>query len=106
MSDSLSFQTVIEYIEALSSEDQALLFNLLHSRRLEKQRHENAQNAAQTLEALETGNATCDIRAAERSQFWGDEGKATYHVLIKNEPEEGVSATLLGWPECKAFGDN
>jgi predicted RNase H-like HicB family nuclease len=104
MSYSVSLQTVIESVEALSPEEQELLLNWIHRRRVEKQRQERAGKATQTLEELHAGNAACDIRAAEEPKFWGDEGAKTYHVLIKKEPEGGVSATLLGWAECKAVG--
>lgn len=57
MNDSVSFQTVIEYVEALSLEEQDLLLELIHKRRVEQRRREIARNAAQTLEALKTGKA-------------------------------------------------
>jgi hypothetical protein len=50
MTISLSVQTIIESIEALSLEDQALLFEQLYRRRLEKQRQENIKEIAETKE--------------------------------------------------------
>ena len=67
MSNPVSFQTVIEYVEALSPEDQDLLFELIHRRRIEQRRAEIALNAAQTLAAMEAGTAKrgtiADLRA-------------------------------------------
>jgi hypothetical protein len=57
MSKSISFQTVIEYVEALSNEEQDLLLELISKRRIEKRRQEIATNAAQTLKAMRTGTA-------------------------------------------------
>ncbi|WP_017654560.1 hypothetical protein [Fortiea contorta] len=57
MSKSVSFQTVIEYVEALSTEEQDLLLELISKRRIEKRRQEIAKNAAQTLKSIKTGTA-------------------------------------------------
>ena len=57
MSKPVSFQTVIEYVEALSTEEQDLLLELISKRRIEQRRQEIARNAAQTLEAIRTGTA-------------------------------------------------
>jgi hypothetical protein len=57
MSNAIALQTVIEYVEALSLEDQDLLIELIHKRRIEKRRAEIAENAAQTLAALKAGTA-------------------------------------------------
>ncbi|MBD0314512.1 MAG: hypothetical protein ICV86_17200 [Microcoleus sp. T3-bin5] len=45
------------------------------------------------------------MRAADRTNFGGDLDSSTYHIIIKNESDSTVSAALLGWPECKAFGE-
>ena len=50
MTISLSLQTIIESIEALSVEEQALLFKQLYRRKLEKQRQENVKEIAETKE--------------------------------------------------------
>ena len=70
----------------------------------EKPRQENTQQIVKTKTLL-TGNATCDIRAADRTNFGGDLDSSTAHIIIKNESDRTVSAALLGWPECKAFGE-
>ncbi len=51
------FQTVIEYVEELSEEEQNLLFELIQKRRIEKRRTEITNNANETLIALKTGTA-------------------------------------------------
>ncbi|MBE9125371.1 MULTISPECIES: hypothetical protein [unclassified Coleofasciculus] len=50
MSISPSLKTIIESIEALSLEDQALLFEQLYKRRLEKQLQDNVKEIAETRE--------------------------------------------------------
>lgn len=54
MNNPISLQTLIESIEALSPEDQALLFEQLYRRRIEKQHQENADKTAETTVALPT----------------------------------------------------
>ena len=124
MSSLISVQTLIEYIEALPAQEKTLLFDELFRRNIIKQRQENntaalkasimaerekprQENTKQTVKTktLLTGNATCDIRAADRTNFGGDFDSSTAHVIIKNESDRTVSAALLGWPECKAFGE-
>jgi hypothetical protein len=124
MSSLISVQTLIEYIEALPAQEQTLLFDELFRRNIikqlqenntpalkasimaerEKSRQENTKHTVKTKTLL-TGNATCDIRAADRPNFGGDLDSSTAHVIIKNESDRTVSAALLGWPECKAFGE-
>lgn len=70
----------------------------------ENPRQENTKQTVKTKTLL-TGNATCDIRAADRTNFGGDLDSSTAHIIIKNESDRTVSAALLGWPECKAFGE-
>ena len=124
MSSLISVQTLIEYIEALPAQEQTLLFDELFRRNTIKQLQENntaalkasiiaerekprQENTKQTVKTktLLTGNATCDIRAADRTNFGGDFESSTAHIIIKNESDRTVSAALLGWPECKAFGE-
>jgi hypothetical protein len=57
MSKPVSLQTVIEYVEALSTEDQDLLLELIYKRRVEQRRKEIFSNAAQTLEAIKIDTA-------------------------------------------------
>lgn len=78
--------------------------NLLIVLERENPRQENTKETVKTKTLL-TGNATCDIRAADRTNFGGDFDSSTAHVIIKNESDRTVSAALLGWPECKAFGE-
>jgi len=52
MNKLVPFQTVVEYVEALSTEEQDLLLELIQKRRVEKLRQEIANNAAQTMEAI------------------------------------------------------
>src|SRR4028118_66777 len=123
MSSLISVQTLIEYIEAMPAQEQTLLFDELFRRNIIKQRQENntalkasiraeiekprQENTKQTVKTktLLTGNATGDIRAADRTNFGGDLESSTYHIIIKNESDRTVSAALLGWPECKACGE-
>ena len=124
MSSLISVQTLIEYIEALPAQEQTLLFDELFRRNIIKQLQENntaalkasimaerekprQENTRQTVKTktLLTGNATCDIRAADRTNSGGDLDSSTAHIIIKNESDTTVSAALLGWPECKAFGE-
>lgn len=123
MSSLISVQTLIEYIEALPAPEQTLLLDELFRRKIikqsqqnktaveslikpaiEKSREENTKETVKTKTLL-TGNATCDIRAADRTNFGGDLDSSTAHIIIKNESDTTVSAALLGWPECKAFGE-
>jgi hypothetical protein len=57
MNKPVSFQTVIEYVEELSEEEQNLLIDLIQKRRMEKRRMEIGKNATETLTALRTGTA-------------------------------------------------
>lgn len=63
----VSIQEIIEDFETLPLEDQDLLLELIHKRRIEKKRTEIARNATQTLTAIETGQAKrgtlSDLRA-------------------------------------------
>jgi aconitase B len=67
MSKPISLQKVIEYVEALSAEEQDLLLELIYKRRVEQRRKEIAKNAAQTLEAITADTAKrgtiADLRA-------------------------------------------
>ena len=56
MNISIALQTLIESIEALPLEEQALLFEQLYRRRIEKQRQENTKEAAKTTEVLPADN--------------------------------------------------
>lgn len=56
MNNPISLQTLIESIEALSPEDQALLFEQLYKRRIEKQRQENPNKIGEIAAVLPTDN--------------------------------------------------
>jgi hypothetical protein len=73
MSNPVPLQTVIEYVEALSPEDQDLLLELIHKRRIEQRRQEIARNATQTLEAVKTGKAKRGTLAELRADFLSQE---------------------------------
>lgn len=62
INESISLQTAIEYVEALSTEEQDMLFELINKRRIEKRREEIATNTVETLEAFKSG-------AAKRGNF-------------------------------------
>lgn len=73
MSDPISFQKVIEYVEGLSPQDQELLLELIQRRRVEQRRTEIARNAALTLEALVAGKAKRGTIADLRSDLLDQE---------------------------------
>lgn len=99
MSSLISVQTLIEYIEALPTLEQTLLFDELFRRKIEKQRQANTKQTVKT-KILLTNNATFDICAVDRTNDSSND-----RIIIKNESDRTVSAALLGWPECKAFGE-
>jgi len=74
MSNTVSIRTVIEDFETLSTEDQDLLLELIHKRRIERRRTEIARNATQTLRSIETGQAKqgtlADLRADLLEEEW------------------------------------
>ncbi len=57
MDNPLPFQTVIDYVEKLSAEEQDLLFELINKRRIEQRRVEIAKNAEETLLAFKAGTS-------------------------------------------------
>ncbi len=57
MNPSMPFHDLVEDVDALDADDQALLFELIQKRRIEKRRLEIAQNAAETLNAVRAGTA-------------------------------------------------
>ncbi|MEG4073772.1 hypothetical protein QUA30_13850 [Microcoleus sp. Pol14C2] len=89
---------MVKFLEAVLKADQLIIGER------EKPRQENTKQTVKTKTLL-TGNATCDIRAADRTDFGGDLDSSTAHIIIKNESDKTFSAALLGWPECKAFGE-
>jgi predicted transcriptional regulator len=73
MSQAVSFQTVIEFVEALSEEEQDVLFDLIQKRRISKRRQEIAQNAEKTMEAVRNGTARRGTAAEVMTDIFGDE---------------------------------
>ena len=51
----MTFQEIIDSIEALPEDDQDLLFDLIRKRRIEARRAEIAVNAQAVLQAVESG---------------------------------------------------
>ena len=102
MSELVSVEKIIELIKSLSPSDRDLLFSELQARGMGKPRE--GDRPYPPTEPLELGNATCDISRTETQNFWGDEGTASYQVLLKKEANETVSATLFGWSDCKVYG--
>lgn len=56
-SSKIAFHQILEYVEALTPEEQELLISLVQKHRIENRRSEIAQNATETLEALNQGRA-------------------------------------------------
>ena len=52
-----TLQAVIESVEALSEDEQDILFDLIYKRRIAKRRQEIAQNAMATMQAVRNGTA-------------------------------------------------
>ncbi|BAU14254.1 hypothetical protein LEP3755_48000 [Leptolyngbya sp. NIES-3755] len=73
MSQTVPFQTVIEFVEALSEEEQDVLFDLIRKRRISKRRQEIAQNAEKTMEAVRNGTAKRGTAAEVMADIFRDE---------------------------------
>lgn len=99
-------QNLVEAIASLSAEDRANLFKILEDKQLTKLKNEPTEKAFVFPEyKIEAGNANLDFfEVQNKGNFWGDKGRASYQVLIKKEGNDRISATLLGWPDCKAVG--
>ena len=69
MSNAILFQQVVEYVESLSTQEQDLLFELIHKRRIEQRRSEIARNYSETLEAMKAGKAKIGTVADLRADF-------------------------------------
>jgi hypothetical protein len=57
MTQTSSFQTAIELVEALTEEEQDLLFSLIQKRRIGDRRQEIFQRSIQVKEAFKNGTA-------------------------------------------------
>lgn len=73
MSQTVPFQTVIEFVEALSEEEQDGLFDLMQKRRISKRRQEIAQNAEKTMGAVRNGTAKRGKAAEIMADIFGNE---------------------------------
>jgi hypothetical protein len=69
--DMLTLDRVLTEVEALSAEEQSILEDLLHKRRIEAWRKETAKEAKKTVKALQAGKLRAqqskDVIAALRS---------------------------------------
>ena len=52
-----TLQAILESVEALSEDEQDILFDLIYKRRIAKRRQEIAQNAKATMQAVSNGTA-------------------------------------------------
>jgi hypothetical protein len=68
-----SLQTVIESIEALSEEEQDLVFDLIQKRRVASRRKDIAQSAVETMIAVENGTAKRGTAAEIMADILGDD---------------------------------
>lgn len=68
-----SLQAAIESIEALSEEEQDLVFDLIQKRRVESRRKEIAQSAVDTMIAVENGTAKRGTAAEIMADIFGDD---------------------------------
>src|SRR4028118_1509494 len=74
---------MVKFLDALRKADPLIIGER------EKPRQENTEHTVKTKTLL-TGNATCDIRAADRTNFGGDFDSSTAHIIIKNESDKTV----------------
>jgi predicted transcriptional regulator len=73
MSQAVTFQKVIEFVESLSEEEQDVLFDLIQKRRILKRRQEIARNAEKTMEAVRNGTAKRGTAAEIVADIFEDE---------------------------------
>jgi hypothetical protein len=88
----IALETLIESIEALPLEDQALLFEQLYRRRLEKQRQENPKKTAETTEAVPPDNTPATSKSNEPQNPW-----LMVPATLKNNP---LFDEVLGYMEA------
>jgi hypothetical protein len=72
MSQSFTLQAIIESVEALSEDEQDVLFDLIYKRRIAKRRQEIAQNAMATMQAVNNGTATRGTVAEVMANIFGN----------------------------------
>jgi hypothetical protein len=68
-----ALQAAIESIEALTEEEQDMIFSLIQKRRAELRRKEIAQNAIDTMEAVKNGTAKRGTAAKVMADIFGDD---------------------------------
>jgi hypothetical protein len=73
MSQPPTLQAVIESVDALSEEEQDMLFDLIYKRRIAKRRQEIAQNARATMQAVNNGTAQRGTATELMACVFGDE---------------------------------
>ncbi|NJK54030.1 MAG: hypothetical protein HC936_16895 [Leptolyngbyaceae cyanobacterium SU_3_3] len=73
MSQPHTLQAVIEFVEALSEDEQDVLFDLIAKRRVAKRRQEIAQNARATMQAVDHGTAQRGTATELMASLFGNE---------------------------------
>jgi hypothetical protein len=68
-----TLQTAIEAVEALSIDDQNLLFELIHKRRITQRRQEIAQRAIDVTDAIKNGTAKIGTVEELIADVFGDD---------------------------------
>jgi hypothetical protein len=68
-----SLQAAIESMEALTEEEQDMIFSLIQKRRVELRRKEIAQSAINTMEAVKNGTAKRGTAAEVMADIFGDD---------------------------------
>lgn len=68
-----TLQAILESVEALSEDEQDILFDLIYKRRIAKRRQEIAQNAKATMQAVSNGTAQRATAADLMANIFGDE---------------------------------
>lgn len=65
----------------------------------------SVQTLIEYIEALPAQEQTLLFDELFRRKIIKQRQENIDRIIIKNESDKTVSATLLGWPECKAFGE-
>ncbi|NJN91173.1 MAG: hypothetical protein HC878_12925 [Leptolyngbyaceae cyanobacterium SL_5_14] len=73
MSQPFTLQAIIEFVEALTEDEQDLLFDLIYKRRVAKRRQEIAENAEATRRAVSNGTAQRGTAAELMADIFGNE---------------------------------
>ncbi len=73
MSQPPTLQAIIDSVEALSEDEQDVLFDLIYKRRIAKRRQEIASSALATMQAVSNGTATSGTAAEVMADIFGDE---------------------------------